>query len=158
MTEAYLARQKCGANSTLGWLTLGSQRGGWWTLERALTGPDPHAPAKQSTAIPAGRFEVLWTHSPKFKRETLEIVGVPGHAGDRIHAGNTWKNTTGCVLVGWDYTRSETNAGIDYSVWNSKAALEQVEAAFQHGLSTGDGRVFLTIINPHAVIPLAAVA
>lgn len=50
--------------------------------------------------IPAGtyRLEVCW--SPRFRRDLPLIIGVPGHDGIRIHAGNTHEDTRLCVLVG----------------------------------------------------------
>lgn len=52
------------------------------------------------TAIPYGRYKVVVTMSPKFKRELPLILDVKHFTGIRIHRGATAKNTDGCVLVG----------------------------------------------------------
>lgn len=52
------------------------------------------------TAIPAGRYRVKLTHSPKFNRLLPLLLDVPNFSAVRIHAGNTAADTAGCVLVG----------------------------------------------------------
>ena len=55
---------------------------------------------KGLTAIPRGRYLLVVTHSPHFKRWLPLLIGVKGFDGIRIHAGNTVKDTAGCILVG----------------------------------------------------------
>jgi len=52
------------------------------------------------TAIPAGKYKVKKTYSPRFKKQLPEILHVPNFSGVRIHAGNTAKDTEGCLLLG----------------------------------------------------------
>lgn len=40
------------------------------------------------------------TYSPKFKDWLPLLLGVLNFSGIRIHAGNTVKDTQGCILVG----------------------------------------------------------
>ena len=55
-----------------------------------------------SKAIHAGLYNVENSKSPKFKRELPLIYGdkVAASRGCRIHAGNSYKDSSGCVLVG----------------------------------------------------------
>ena len=55
-----------------------------------------------ATLIPCGDYRVQNSQSPKFKRELPLIYNgnVPASRGIRIHRGNTFKDSQGCVLVG----------------------------------------------------------
>lgn len=51
-------------------------------------------------AIPAGRYEVIISHSPKFSRLMPLLVGVPKRAGIRIHWANRAEELDGCIAPG----------------------------------------------------------
>ena len=51
-------------------------------------------------AIPLGWYKLTLTKSPHFGRVLPILNYVPGFEGIRIHAGNTVKDTAGCILVG----------------------------------------------------------
>jgi hypothetical protein len=51
-------------------------------------------------AIPFGNYKIFLTLSPKLDRVTPELDDVPNRTNIRIHAGNSVKDTTGCILVG----------------------------------------------------------
>ena len=56
-----------------------------------------------STLIPCGDYRVQNSKSPKFKRELPLVYNsttVKASRGIRIHRGNTFKDSQGCVLVG----------------------------------------------------------
>ena len=55
---------------------------------------------KGRSAIPEGRYAVVISWSPKMKAWLPILLGVPNFEGIRIHAGNTAKDTQGCILVG----------------------------------------------------------
>ena len=53
-------------------------------------------------AIPCGLYNVQNSQSPKFKRELPLISNstIKANRGIRIHRGNTYKDSQGCILVG----------------------------------------------------------
>lgn len=52
------------------------------------------------TAIPYGKYEVVWAYSPRFKRYAPRLLNVKSFAGVLIHAGNSHEDTDGCILLG----------------------------------------------------------
>ncbi len=73
-----------------------------------------------NTCIPAGRYQIKYTMSPRMKKFTLEILGVKGFSGIRIHSGNTDKDSLGCLLPGMT-TDKKTK------VENSRVAVKKIE-------------------------------
>jgi hypothetical protein len=52
------------------------------------------------TAIPAGRYRVVYTYSQRFQKQLPLIIDVPYFTGIRLHGGKSAENTDGCVLLG----------------------------------------------------------
>lgn len=52
------------------------------------------------SAIPYGRYKVIFNWSPKFGRNLPRLLNVPHFEGILIHPGNTVKDSDGCILVG----------------------------------------------------------
>ena len=59
------------------------------------------------SCIPEGTYKVVWSLSPRLRKYTYEILGVPGRAGIRIHGGNLAgaapkyiTHSLGCPLLG----------------------------------------------------------
>lgn len=52
------------------------------------------------TAIPTGTYKLVIDYSNRFKKNMAHILNVPGYEGIRIHAGNTAKDSLGCIIVG----------------------------------------------------------
>ena len=73
---------------------------------------------KGITAIPTGKYDVILTFSPRFKRVLPLLLSVKCYEGVRIHAGNTAEDTEGCLLVGENKERGK--------VINSRATLERL--------------------------------
>lgn len=73
---------------------------------------------KGITAIPTGKYDVILTFSPRFKRVLPLLLNVKCYEGVRIHAGNTAEDTEGCLLVGENKERGK--------VINSRATLEKL--------------------------------
>lgn len=93
----YLERVQKDPDVTIGRMTVDS---GWscWTCEDAVR-PDG-IKVYGETAIPAGRYNVDITWSPRFQRDLPLLLNVQGFVGIRIHPGNTARDTEGCILVG----------------------------------------------------------
>lgn len=90
-----------------------------------------------ATAIPTGRYRIIWDMSNRFKKETLRLLNVPGYEGIRIHKGNKSKDTEGCLLPGIVYSKD--------SISNSAGALERIEKLICPCLAQEE--VWITIAN-----------
>lgn len=73
---------------------------------------------KNRSRIPAGSYVAFRRKSPAHGgQELFELRNVPGRGNIQIHAGNTTKDTLGCILVG---TRATPNQP---AIEASRAAL-----------------------------------
>ena len=77
------------------------------------------------SAIPEGRYAVVITYSPKMKQWLPLLLNVPKFSGIRIHAGNTAKDTEGCILVG---ENREVGKVLDSRIWVHRLKKKIVEA------------------------------
>ena len=73
---------------------------------------------KGITAIPTGKYDVILTFSPKFKRVLPLLLNVPGYQYIRVHHGNLPSSTDGCLLVGENKIKGQ--------IINSRATLEKL--------------------------------
>ena len=84
---------------------------------------------KGRSAIPEGRYAVVISWSPKFKAWLPILLGGPEFnrkwQGIRIHAGNTVKDTEGCILVG---KNREVGKVLDSRIWLHRLKQKIVEA------------------------------
>jgi hypothetical protein len=90
------------------------------------------------TAIPAGRYRVVLTQSPRFKKVLPELLEVPGFKGVRIHSGNTAEDTEGCIIVG----QRQGKAG----VFESRQAMLELMAALDSAVEVGE-QIWITVLN-----------
>lgn len=130
--ELHLERRALSPKTTIGQLFVD----GWFeclVLEDVVRAG---AKVADQTAIPAGRYQVVITLSARFKVPLPLLLAVPGFDGIRIHAGNTAKDTSGCLLVG-------RVRAIDM-VLESRLALTALQPKIAAALDAGEP-VFITI-------------
>lgn len=126
METVTLFRRPSQDDGTLGRLV--APRFSCWTIE--LPWRDN---ANGRSCIPPGRYLARWTRSPRLKKYTYEIVGVPGRAGIRMHGGNLAgdvdrglvSHSLGCPLLGLDAGRLRGQL----AVLRSQAAVAAFERA-----------------------------
>ena len=82
------------------------------------------------TAIPFGKYSVVYTHSPKFKRKLPLLLNVPQFEGIRIHPGNTAEDSLGCILVG-----KNTAVG---KLTESKVTSDKLNNLIQTAINNGE--------------------
>jgi hypothetical protein len=130
-----LQRFDFGANYTVGRLFIDGKEF-CYTLEDVvrLVGTLKVAGA---TAIPTGTYKVVIDMSTRFKHLMPHILDVPGFDGIRIHAGNTDKDTEGCILLG-------TSHSGDY-VGNSRIAFGQFFPILQTAINLKE-QVLISIL------------
>lgn len=82
------------------------------------------------TAIPKGVYRIIITYSPRMKKKAPLLLNVPNFEGVRIHAGNTYNDTEGCILCGFN-----TIAG---KLTQSKKTTDALAAKIADALKKGD--------------------
>lgn len=119
------------ADSTIGQLAVDGTAM-CWTLEDMVR-PAGTPKVFGQTAIPAGLYQVVITHSPHFGRDLPLLVNVPGFEGVRIHPGNVAADTEGCILVGMDKLAD--------SIGHSRVAFDALFPKLQAAINAGEGVV-----------------
>ena len=75
---------------------------------------------RQISCIPQGRYKVKLHRSPRFG-VVYRVEDVPQRSDILIHAGNTHKDTHGCILLGMQFGK----LGSDSAILASRSALLQ---------------------------------
>jgi hypothetical protein len=78
------------------------------------------------TAIPTGTYQLIVSMSPKFKRELIEVRGVVGFSGIRIHRGNTAADSAGCIIVGINSEKGKVTNSTMYETMVTKMVSDAI--------------------------------
>lgn len=81
------------------------------------------------TAIPSGRYKVVMSYSPKFKKVLPEVLDIVGYSNVRIHAGNTAKDTLGCILPGLNVRKG----AVLYSTKWTNVIISEISSVIKRG-------------------------
>jgi hypothetical protein len=76
--------------------------------------------------IPPGTYNVDWTFSPKFQKYTYELREMKSY---RIHVGNYYSNSEGCILLG--KTVADINKDGEQDITNSTETIGKFEDFFE---------------------------
>ncbi len=88
----------------------------------------------ESSCIIAGIYHVVWTYSPRFKREMYLLINVDKRAGIRIHSANDINDLHGCIGLGtFIVSNAKGSDGLFYDniIADSKNAVKKFENYLQ---------------------------
>lgn len=128
MRTALLRRTHMGDTGTFGVLEFEG--------EKFQTGELPaRGNAHDVSSIPAGVYTCRWTLSNRFKRETYQVLDVPGRTGVRFHPANLMGDTTkglkselnGCIALGYARGPVTIEGHVQEGVLSSRAATAKFE-------------------------------
>jgi hypothetical protein len=144
-----LRRKWAVGDATIGELDVDDQPE-CFTVEDVVRAPGVKVPGE--TAIPAGRYRIIVDRSDRFSRLASAKAGhavdvvlprlleVPGFTGIRIHAGNTAKDTDGCLLVNQVWVVGKAAAQ------HSREALERLQPKLEAAIARGE-EVWILVRN-----------
>lgn len=95
---------------------------------------------KDKTAIPKGRYKIILSYSPHFKRVLPELLNVPYFKNIRIHNGNDENASSGCIIVGLNKQKGK--------VLDSKNTLEKLMNIIQPAWDKKED-IYISIIEKH---------
>lgn len=81
------------------------------------------------SAVPYGKYKVIYNWSPKFGRNLPRLLDVPHFEGILIHSGNTARDSAGCILVG----KNTSKGMLSESRYTSDKLNEIIDAAQKRG-------------------------
>lgn len=112
------------------------------TLEDVVRSLGPHGEGKviHETAIPAGRYKVILTFSPKFQRILPWLQDVPFFDSILMHNGLCPEHTWGCILCG---DKLDTEKGVIVP-GTTHPAVDRLVAAMQAAVRAGE-EIWITI-------------
>lgn len=125
----HLRRQPFEVNKpTLGYFALDNGNGFIRRLCDTLELPWRDNMPRRS-CIPAGVYDMIWVESPRLRKLTWRLVGVPGRDGILVHAANFDHQLLGCIAPGLG--KADINKDGRMDVVKSGEALKIFEAAMR---------------------------
>lgn len=138
MSRVTVTRLKEVGEATIGRMDVEGLDFPLWTLEDLWQNNHPRV-----SCVPAGTYPCIphaWEDdSPAHIKRVWQVLNVPGREAILIHAGNTDKDTLGCILVG------KAEAGS--TITNSREAIDILRAVL------GSNPFTLTIIDMPRSLP-----
>lgn len=116
MKKVIITRGFSSSQVTLGWMQIEGV-----AHEPLVVLENPQRATSVDSCIPKGTY-LCKPHNGKKYQGVWEVCDVPGRTAILIHAGNTEKDTLGCILVGLAYSMQ----GLNPSILSSKAAIEKL--------------------------------
>lgn len=95
----------------------------FFTCERPWKNNEPGV-----SCIPTGRYDVVWSYSPRFRRETYLVRDVAGRSGIRIHPANLPLQLLGCIALGEQLGQLDG----EKAVLRSQSAVRNFEQLLEH--------------------------
>lgn len=120
--NAVLTRNSDNGTETLGTLTVGNFT--CKTLERPYKGNQSNI-----SSIPVGTYQCKYTFSLRMLKYTYEVTGVSGRSGIRIHSGNFFSDSLGCILLGDSYEDIDGDNTLD--ILHSRDTIKKFEYLMQ---------------------------
>jgi len=126
--EILVERQKAFDHCTIGNMYINADRF-CYTLEDRVRDEKIYG----ETAIPEGRYKLVYDYSDHFGKTMPHVLNVPGYEGIRIHSGNTDKDTLGCILIGFELSDSGDEIQHGTTRTAAQAFDEKVKPTFDSG-------------------------
>ena len=135
MKKITITRDTFNKNGTFGELVMSENGNVIFRAQTLEPAGEPTTERNKNRPIPLGEYKVTYHDSPNFGRRLLHIYNkeVPSVRFILLHAGNTVKDTEGCVLVG--------EVRVSDGIRRSRAKLDELLAL------AGDDQVTLEIKN-----------
>jgi hypothetical protein len=69
--------------------------------------------ARSISCIPIGIYKAFIRNSPRWKRDVIELIDVPGRKNIQIHPGNYFYDIEGCILPGARFVDLDGDGNLD---------------------------------------------
>lgn len=96
------------------------------------------------SAIPEGTYPMIMRSGGRHGFTVPQLCGVPNFTAVQIHPGNTWKDTSGCILVGLNVKPGKVlNSRMTFSLlfdklWKAHLAGYKMEIVIEQKFRKGE--------------------